>query len=61
MRRKRIGSSEQWGRAHGVRRGAQVYARKIETLGANTPKTDGFASRDAPQLRKCRRGTDIPV
>ena len=33
----------------------QVYARMIETLGANTPETDVFASRDAPQWRKCRR------
>ena len=33
----------------------QVYARMIQTLGAETPETDVFASRDAPLLRKCRR------
>ena len=33
----------------------QVYARMIETPGANTPETDVFASRNAPHLRKCRR------
>ena len=33
----------------------QVYARMIETLGANTPGTDVSASRDAPQLTQCRR------
>ena len=33
----------------------QVYARMIETLGAEAPETDVFASRDAPLLRKCRR------
>ena len=32
----------------------QVYARMIQTLGAEAPKTDVFASRDAPLLRKCR-------
>ena len=35
--------------------GPQVYARMIQTLGAEAPETDGFASRDAPLLRKCRR------
>ena len=33
----------------------QVYARTIQTLGAEAPETDVFASRDAPLLRKCRR------
>ena len=33
----------------------QVYARMIQTLGAEAPKTDVFASRDAQLLRKCRR------
>ena len=33
----------------------QVYARMIQTLGAEAPETDVFASRDAPILRKCRR------
>ena len=33
----------------------QVYARVIQTLGAEAPETDVFASRDAPLLRKCRR------
>ena len=33
----------------------QVYARMIQTLGAEAPDTDVFASRDAPLLRKCRR------
>ena len=33
----------------------QVYARMIETLGAEAPETDVSASRDAPLLRKCRR------
>ena len=33
----------------------QVYARMIQTLGAEAPETDIFASRDAPLLRKCRR------
>ena len=33
----------------------QVYARMIQTLGAEAPETDVFASRDAPPLRKCRR------
>ena len=33
----------------------QVYARMIQTLGAQAPETDVFASRDAPLLRKCRR------
>ena len=32
-----------------------VYARMIQTLGAEAPETDVFASRDAPLLRKCRR------
>ena len=30
----------------------QVYARMIQTLGAEAPETDVFASRDAPLLRK---------
>ena len=34
---------------------SQVYARMIQTLGAEAPETDVFASRDAPHLRKCRR------
>ena len=34
---------------------SQVYARMIQTLGAEAPETDVFASRDAPLLRKCRR------
>ena len=33
----------------------QVYARRVQTLGAKAPETDVFASRDAPLLRKCRR------
>ena len=33
----------------------QVYARMIQTLGAEAPEMDIFASRDAPLLRKCRR------
>ena len=33
----------------------QVYARMIQTLGAEAPETDVFASRDARLLRKCRR------
>ena len=33
----------------------QVYARMIQTLEAEAPETDVFASRDAPLLRKCRR------
>ena len=33
----------------------QVYARMIQTLGAEAPETDVFASRDTPLLRKCRR------
>ena len=33
----------------------QVYARMIQTLGAEVPETDVFASWDAPLLRKCRR------
>ena len=33
----------------------QVYARMMQTLGAEAPETDVFASRDAPLLRKCRR------
>ena len=32
----------------------QVYAGMIQTLGAEAPETDVFASRDAPLLRKCR-------
>ena len=33
----------------------QVYARMIQTLGAEAPETDIFPSRDAPHLRNCRR------
>ena len=33
----------------------QVYARRIQMLGAEAPETDVFAYRDAPLLRKCRR------
>ena len=33
----------------------QVYARMNQTLGAEAPETDVFASRDAPLLRNCRR------
>ena len=33
----------------------QVYARMIQTLGAEGPETDVFASRDAQLLRKGRR------
>ena len=33
----------------------QVYARMIQTLGAEAPETDVFASRHAPLLRKFRR------
>ena len=33
----------------------QVYARMIQTLGAEAPEMNVFASRDAPLLRKCRR------
>ena len=33
----------------------QVYARMIQTLGAEAPETDVFASREAPLLTKCRR------
>ena len=33
----------------------QVYARMIQTLGAEAPETDAFASRDAQLLMKCRR------
>ena len=33
----------------------QVYARMIQTLEAEAPETDIFASRDAPLLRECRR------
>ena len=33
----------------------QVYDRMIQTLGAEAPETDVFASRDAPLPRKCRR------
>ena len=32
----------------------QVYDKMIQTLGAEAPETDVFASRDAPLLRKCR-------
>ena len=33
----------------------QVYARMIQTLGAEAPETEVFASQDTPRLRKCRR------
>ena len=33
----------------------QVYAKMIQTLGAEAPETDVHPSRDAPVLRKCRR------
>ena len=33
----------------------QVYARMIQTLGAEAPETDVFTSWDAPILRKCRK------
>ena len=33
----------------------QVYASVIQTLGAEAPETDVFASRGAQLLRKCRR------
>ena len=33
----------------------QVYARIFQTLGAEAPETDVFASRDAPLLGKCKR------
>ena len=33
----------------------QVYARMIQTLGAEAPETNVFASQDAPLLGKCRR------
>ena len=33
----------------------QVYARMIQTQGAEAPETDIFASWDAPLLRECRR------
>ena len=33
----------------------QLYDRMIQTLGAEAPETDVFASRDAPLLRRCRR------
>ena len=32
----------------------QVYAKMIQTLGAEAPETDVFASWGAPLLRKCR-------
>ena len=32
----------------------QVYARMIQTLGAEAPETDVFASRDAPLLASRR-------
>ena len=67
MLRKRIGLSERcklWvpspeetaefsSRAYEM--APQVYDRMIQTLGAEAPETDVFASRDAPLLRKCRR------
>ena len=33
----------------------QVYDRMIQTMGAEAPETDVFASQDAPLIRKCRR------
>ena len=33
----------------------QVYDRMVQQLGGEKPETDVFASRDAPQLRKCTR------
>ena len=33
----------------------QVYSRMVQKLGVEKPKTDVFASMDAPQLRKCTR------
>ena len=33
----------------------QVYNRMVQQLGGEKPETDVFASRDAPQLRKCTR------
>ena len=33
----------------------QVYNRMVQQLGGEKPDTDVFASRDAPQLRKCTR------
>ena len=33
----------------------QVYARMIQTLGAEAPETGVFTSRDPPLLRRCRR------
>ena len=33
----------------------QVYDRMVQQLGGEKPETDVFASRDAPQLRKCMR------
>ena len=35
--------------------GPQVYDTMTQTLGAEAPETDVFASRDAPLLRECRR------
>ena len=34
---------------------SQVYNRIVQQLGGEKAKTDVFASRDAPQLRKCTR------
>ena len=33
----------------------QVYNRMVQQLGGEKPETDVFASRDAPQLKKCTR------
>ena len=33
----------------------QVYNRMVQQVGGEEPKSDVFASRDAPQLRKCTR------
>ena len=65
--RRRIGSSKRLQAVGAKSRGdrgvqlteygmaPQVYARMIQTLGAEAPVTHVFASRDAPLLRKCRR------
>ena len=33
----------------------EVYNRMVQQLGGKEPETDVFASRDAPQLRRCTR------
>ena len=33
----------------------QMYDRMVQQLGGENPETDVFATRDAPQLRKCTR------